>query len=164
MATFAAVPWPSAVIAVDGVLRWSHGSPPIPQGRRLYRALAESWKIILAVRNPDGPLEDWLLTEGFTRHDHLVDLAGFADWPHAVNHLRSRMAYDVDLVVTADPADAVSVLARGRNTLLFSSAAYGLPEWRPDADMSLRPWDDLASEIDHQARMRAGDERLEEDR
>lgn len=160
---------PTAVMQVEGVLRKPVTGAVIESGWRLYHGLAGTYRLVLVTDDPDHQhSRDWLGMEGFSKHDHIVYWDGRSapepdTWLDTARTLKLAYGYDVDVIVLPDPKSAAALIRRGYSTLLLTQAAYALPEWRPDHDPGLRPWADLAREIETQRRLRAADKRMEED-
>lgn len=155
----------TAVIAVEGVLKKPVTGHATDTGHRLYRGLAETHRIVLVTEddNRDRTAE-WLLTQGFARHDHIVygdtpSPTGTAWWAHIVRTLKLAYGFDVDFTVVPDPVAARSLIAAGLTAVLFTPAAYSLPEWRPDHPSGVTPWNDLEAEMRVQRQLRAKDDR-----
>jgi hypothetical protein len=157
------------VIQVEGVLRKPVGGAVLDSGRRIYHGLASMYSIVLVTEAANKThMKTWLGMEGFSKHAHVVYRSDFSVYPEDVwtsiaMDLRNTYSYDVAMCVVPDPADAAALLGRGFNTMLVTSAAYSLPEWRPDAPKAIRAWDDLSAEIAVQRALRAADKRTEEE-
>lgn len=163
------MPRPTAVIPVEGVLRKPSGVPD-DAGRRLYHGLAGTYRIVLVALEADSAVQmsEWLGMEGFTKHDHIVYPMGWArgiripQWLNIARSLKLGYGYDVDVIVVTDPADAKVLIENGYSTMLWTRAAYALPEWRPDHKAGVQPWADLTAEIEAQRAARATDNRMRE--
>lgn len=158
---------PTAVMQVEGVLRKPVTGAVTDSGRRLYHGLAGTFRLVLASEGDDRQyLNNWLSMEGFVKHDHIVyssDWRPRADnwWVGTAGTLKFRYGYAVELFIVPDPRDVAALISHGYNTLLFTQAAYALPEWRPDTRAGVRPWGDLVGEIDAQQALRAADTRMD---
>lgn len=154
---------PVAVVCVEGVLKKPSGQVS-DLGHRLYRGLAEAYRVILVTGETDrARTADWLAVEGFARHEHVIqgDAAAPASWwPHAVRTLQISWGVDAEITVVPDPAAATELIRAGLNAVLVTPAAYSLPEWRPDHPGGVTPWADLEAEARTQRRLRAADERF----
>lgn len=141
----------TAAIVIDGVLRKPVGGGPIPVGILLYRSLASVFNIVLLSdeTHASEELAFWMLSEGIVSYGSSILFPRVDDPKEArvtqVNRAR-RIGYAVDLVVEPDPGKATALLQAGYNTLVFTSAAFTDPAWRPDTGKGLTPWDDLAAE------------------
>lgn len=162
------MPQPTAVMQVEGVLRKPVTGAPIESGRRLYLGLSQFYRIVLVTENDRQYSGEWLGMHSFTRHDHIVY---FEDsivtrkyfWLDTARSLRTRYGYDVDTCVVPDPADAALLIRYGFSTLLFTQAAYALPEWSPDHSKGIKPWEELTAEVQRGRAIRAADKRMEDD-
>ncbi len=150
-----------ALIAVNSVLRKHVGGAAIPEGMRLYQALAKTGRVVLLADDADPETLDWLELNGCVQHD-FVDTDTLSTHVDRANGLR-RLGYDIDLVIEPNPDAALSLIKAGFNTLLFTHAQYTQPAWRPDTDPGVRPWDDITRQVADQARMKAADARLRRD-
>lgn len=149
----------AAILAIDGVLRRLTGGIPIPEGARLYHALAASGRVVLFDDDFDHDRTSaWLELHGFARHD-------FVDWSNGTTHsIRAnqlrRNGYHIDMVVEPDPAQAALLIRAGLNTLLFVHAQYAHPSWRPDDQAGVQAWAEITELTTRQAHLKAVDERL----
>lgn len=159
---------PTAVIQVEGVLRKPVAGGVADTGRRLYAGLRHAYRIVLVTEETDRDyIGGWLATEGFNGFDHIVHgdepvryVEGW--WPSIALKLKLSYGYDTDLFAVTDPDDARSLIRAGFNTLLYTQAAYALPEWRPDHKEGTRPWEELVTEVTTQRALRASDKRMDE--
>lgn len=161
---------PTVVIQVEGVLRKPVTGAVIDNGRRLYHGLASTFRLVLVSEGDTAGyksyLDTWLSMEGFTKHDHIVYSGEWrprADnwWVGTAGTLKLRYGYNTELFVVPDPSDAAALIEHGHNTLLFTIAAYALPEWRPDHPVVVRAWDGMMRVIDTEKARRAADKRME---
>lgn len=158
----------SVAITVEGVLRRPNGGQPIPAGIDLYYALATRFKLVLLTEEKLDSLEWWLRGEGMNEHARIID--SDVAWQYDPSTWRRRfqvaqahgMGHDVSLVIEPDPAVAASLIEDGTSVLLFCQAQYSLPSWRPDYREAPTPWDTLSARVEHEARLRAADKRVEE--
>lgn len=164
------MPKPVAVMQVEGVLRNSMGGGVLGNGRRLYHGMAGTFRIVLVTfdDHPRNLLTGWLGMEGFNKHDDIVYPSYWPEpripvWLNIARTLTRTYGYDVELSVVPDPADAAVLLEYGYSTLLYSDAAYALPEWRPDHTPGVQAWSDLEREITTQRALREADKRMEEE-
>ena len=163
------MPQPTAVIQVEGVLRKPVTGAVMDSGRRLYLGLASFYRIVLVTdeTNQQG-MHTWLAVNSFARHDHIVfPMTWAADirvpqWLNTARTLKLSYGYDVDVIVIPDPANARVLIEHGYSTLLFTDAAYSLPEWRPDSKPGIQPWGELEEEIRYGLALRAKDQRMED--
>ena len=141
----------TALVAFDGVIRHSNGHP-IPEGVRLYNGLVAAYRVVLALDDTSvEQAETWLRLEGLRGHQEVlasvaVDKRGEDRRQGQVDILQGR-GYEVSLVVECDPVRAAGLMAAGNTVALFCHPKFSRPEFRPDYTLSVKPWDDLVSEI-----------------
>jgi hypothetical protein len=156
----------TAVITLDGVLRKLMGSAPIPEGCRLYHALAATGSVVVLDDDIDHDrTDDWLELHGLVRHaftDTSVFVPGTTVRTTRVDRVNAlrRQGYDIDIVVDPDPVVVLQLVSAGFTTVLFTHAQYAHPAWRPDTDTGIRPWGDIVAATATLARMKAADTRL----
>lgn len=144
------------------------GHGVLETGRALYHGLAGTFRIVLISFDSKPYVEPWLGMEGFDKHDHIVypltwpQDGRVSQWLTIARTLTHVHGYNVEMTVVPEPSAARVLLEHGYTVLLFSDAAYGLPEWRPDHRAGVRPWADLEAEITAGRILRAADRRLEE--
>ena len=151
----------TALIVVDGVLRKLTGDAPIPEGVRLYRALSRVGRVILLSDDHTPQTTEWLELNGCGSHDFIMVTTPGMAWVEPANDMR-REGYDIDLAIVPDPGHAQYFINAGFNTLLFTHSIFALPEWRPDTDKGVRPWDDIKQQVADLARKKAADARLKD--
>lgn len=136
----------AVAISVDGVLRRDIGYAPIPEGILLYRTLAPVYNIILLaswdVPGYTAGLEHFLQTEQLREHSKVIYEGDRLD---QVTHLRNT-GMQLDFVVEADPAYSENLFAYGFNVMHFMHAQYTRPQWRPDFQAEITPWDALVQQ------------------
>lgn len=158
----------SCVICVEGVLQKNVSYAPIPTGIALYHSLASVFNVLLVSDSTHKELDYWLALEGLNRHSAVEcneGLRTFMDEDqrklHEVNALRIRR-YSIDLVVDPNPASSALLLVNGYSVLTFTHSSYALPQWRPDYQEVVKPWEELEKHVTLMAQLRAVDERLKD--
>lgn len=145
----------STLLVDESVLRDIHGKV-VPEGRLLLLSLSEHYKI--AIGTHDGEVEKfktWCLLENVRGHQEVVPgnlpaaLRGVDPLIAQLDSLRGRGEH-VSLVLDTSPQRIEDVFKRGVSGLLFVCPRYSSPEFRPDFEASVRPWDDLVAEIERQ--------------
>jgi hypothetical protein len=157
-------------ITVEGVLRKATGGSAVKEGVDLYYGLATRAKLVLLTgeRAEGNTLEHWLRGEGMREHVAImwsdVVLRGQSPGAERLAELaRARMSgYVMELVIEPDPAVSRRLIIAGYNTLTFTHARYSVPAWRPDAKVAVRPWDELAAQVERESYLRVNDPRREE--
>lgn len=147
------------LLSIEGVL--SKGGPPngqpIDTGMRLFHCLRAQFKVVLSSLCPNEDwIEHWLSVVGIRDLHHFAGEEELEPFEIRMAHLTAARvaAYDMGLVIDADPQVCAEVLRQGVPTLLFSHPRYARPEARPDYDRSLRPWGEIEEEITVQRKHR----------
>lgn len=157
------------VMTVEGVIRQNNGDGVIHQGQLLYHALASTSKVALVSNSlHEDKVEYWLRINGFRDHAYLF--CARTDDPFEVAGSRLRQIrsvtdtqHAVDLVIDPDPEIAAALMHEGIPTMLFLHPRYSRPEFRPDHEEEVTPWDRLVAEVDSQALLRTADTRPDND-
>lgn len=146
------------IVALDGVLRNSTGGP-IADGVRLYLALCAAAKVVVAADEPEAKASHWLRSHGLTEHDDVigddVDLAGLPLRVRQVEILQPGHPWIH--TVESDPEVALSLVAKGVATCLFSGHKFVRPKDRFDR-AAVKSWNDLMSEMDERQQIAAVEE------
>lgn len=154
----------TAVIVVEGVLRQQVGDGTIPSGIRLYSGLSQIMKVALISDDDEESVKRWLRLNGLKDHPQLVARAPM-DHPDAtVKRLKQlgvlrSFGCNIEFVVEPDPAVATVLLEHGFPVFAALHPQYSRPEFRPDFEGTVVPWDSLVAEVDRQREQRASDER-----
>jgi hypothetical protein len=155
----------AAAIVVDGVLRKPVGGTPIREGLSLYAGLCAAYNVVLLrTGEDDAEFDHFLVSENLYSHSNVfpwIITGGADDVTRSMQVSRIRNSgYAVELVVEPNPVIAAALLHAGFNVLHFMHAAYARPDWRPDFKSEQRPWDELVSEQQRVAKLRAADNRV----
>lgn len=154
-----------AVIAVEGVLaRVGQGKLAearlIAEGVNLFTALKKVYRVVLLTHEHDEEkAEQWLRTQGIHGHVSLWGPLGIDDAQRRVRleqlmELRSR-GMALALYVDESPSAVAGAMEMGITGLVFASPVYARPEFRPDAQTTLRPWDEISAAVGRQNELRA---------
>ena len=151
------------MVCLEGVLckGFPPNGAPVWDGLKLYHALATQYKVVLDSGHDDyTDIEHWCQVNGLARHVLVMArdateeaLEGPVLASRHLDEWRGQ-GFDVSLYVTADPAVAATMLARGVTTLLLTHPAYARPEFRPDHDRGLRSWEQIEAEVTEAAAKR----------
>lgn len=148
---------PLAIINLEGVLvdgQDLKSSPPTKHGRLLYDALKGQYQALILSTDPSHELaRAWLKREGVTGFGSVFcrptnTLLSPVDWK--VSKIREMQAegWPVMLYVDSDPESIRAAFMEGVTTMLVASPRYARPEWRPDGERSIRPWDSLVDTLE----------------
>lgn len=147
-----------AALAIEGILRDPLTGAPDDQGRDLYHALCNNYRLTLMADSADAQALDWLLFENFSRHTRLIvsskEIKSSESRLHQVRVLRAQGA--VDLVVIADPTLLTDLYDMGQPVLLYVNPK-SLGQLPPRST-----WQDLAARVD-ETRARAAQALQHED-
>lgn len=161
----------AVVVAIDGILMRKVSSAPIPLGLQLYHGLASAFTVLLASDQDKEKTDYWLKLEGLNKHSGVSYNEG-ALLEHSytpdrrtrqIQDLRSR-GYSIALAFDPDPAVCLRLISLGFSVCNFIDSAYADPEWRPDFEWKVKPWDELKKEAERLAALRAEDHRVDPER
>lgn len=148
------------VMAVEGVLTKApdlHTEPPTVLGKNLFATFKDQHRLLLLSTNPDHALvREWLLKERFKGYASLQckpKSSAMSDSDWKANTVRNMLSegWEVGTFFDADPKAVQAVFMEGVPSFLLAAPQYARPEWRPDADRSIRPWDQLVSTIEKES-------------
>jgi hypothetical protein len=132
-------------VALEGVLRTETGDP-IPQGIKLYRVLADNYRVAIASDLDPELTEHWLKSNFIVGYGEIYDNRYFFEGQDlrmrqlAVARSRGK----VDLFIDPDVDRCTQALAQGINVMLFASPKF------VRTTREVRPWQDLAEEVERQ--------------
>ncbi|WP_157247859.1 hypothetical protein [Nonomuraea typhae] len=154
-----------ALLTVDGLLRDEASGAPIPTGRALYAAIASVHRLALISDQPASP---WLELNGFTDHQFVLEAHPTDPDDPAIRRLRQverLRGQGAHIALLADPNPGViAILASSGIPLLhYIHPAYARPEYLPDHEAALTPWQLMVDEVDRVRGLRAADPRPDKD-
>lgn len=135
----------TAFVALDGVLRTEVGDP-IAEGVKLFRILAQHYRVIIASDQSPKQTDHWLRSNLIVGYGDIYDDRYFFEG----QDLRARQLDiaqaqgRVDLFVDPDADRCAYALSRGVPTMLFASPKF------VRTSRNVRPWQDLADEVENQ--------------
>lgn len=135
----------TAFVALDGVLRTEVGDP-IAEGVKLFRILAENYRVIIVSDHSPELTEHWLRANLIVGYGDIYDSRYFFKG----QDLRARQLDialsqgKVDLFVDPDADRCAYALSKGVPTMLFAAPKFV----RRSRD--IRPWQDLMDEVERQ--------------
>jgi hypothetical protein len=135
----------TAFVALDGVLRTEVGDP-IAEGVKLFRILAQHYRVIIASDQSPKQTDHWLRSNLIVGYGDIYDDRYFFEG----QDLRARQLAiaqaqgRVDLFVDPDADRCAYALSKGIPTMLFASPKF------VRTSREVRPWQDLADEVDNQ--------------
>jgi hypothetical protein len=135
----------TAFVALDGVLRTEVGDP-IAEGVKLFRILAQHYRVIIASDQSPKQTDHWLRSNLIVGYGDIYDDRYFFEG----QDLRARQLAiaqaqgRVDLFVDPDADRCAYALSKGIPTMLFASPKF------VRTSREVRPWQDLADEVENQ--------------
>jgi hypothetical protein len=155
----------AVVIGIDGILMRKVSSAPIPVGLQFYHALSSGFTVLLASDQDKETTDYWLKLEGLNKHSGVSYTDGILakfDARHRrerqLTELRQR-GYHIALVFDPNPNVTAYLIGSGYSACTFTDSAYADPEWRPDFEKKIKPWNEYADEVERMALLRAEDRR-----
>ena len=135
----------TAFVALDGVLRTEVGDP-IAEGVKLFRILAQHYRVIIASDQSPKQTDHWLRSNLIVGYGDIYDDRYFFEGQDLRNRqLAIAQAQGrVDLFVDPDADRCAYALSKGIPTMLFASPKF------VRTSREVRPWQDLANEVDNQ--------------
>ena len=155
---------PLAIVCMEGLLVEGtdlKASPPTRHGRLLYEALKSQYQILLVTTDPSAELaRAWLKREHLTGFGSVytrptTTILSAVDWKVAQIREMQSEGWPVMLYADSDPAAVRAAYLAGVPTMLVASPHFGRPEWRPDADRSIKPWDALVDTMEQEHLLKA---------
>lgn len=155
---------PLAVVCLEGLLVDGtdlKSSPPTRHGRLFYEALRSQYQILIVSCDPSTELaRAWLKREHVVGYSTVYcrpsnTILSPVDWK--VSRIREMQSegWPVGLYVDSDPSSVRAAFLEGVPTVLVTSPRYGRPEWRPDAERGIKPWDALVDTMEQEHLLKA---------
>jgi hypothetical protein len=147
----------TVLIALNGVLR-SDANTPIREGRMLYDALIDAYRVVIMADEPQERAEHWLKQYGVKGYAGLLtpNVMLTDEDPLRPRQIATARALGrVDLVIDADPQVVAHCLEIEIPSLLFLHPKTSRPEWRPD---NRRSWDEITALLEKQREKEATEE------
>ena len=135
----------TALISLDGVMKTETGDP-IQEGIRLFRILAENYRIVVCSDQNTELTEHWLRANMISGYAEIYDDSNFFEGQDLrCRHLDMALAKGrVALFIDPDADRCAYSLSKNVHTLLFAA-----PKFIRSTRM-VKPWDDLKAEIEKQ--------------
>jgi hypothetical protein len=135
----------TALVALEGVLMTEVGDP-IPEGIRLFRILAGSYRVVICSDLSQAMTEHWLRSNLIMGHGDVYDNRYFFEG----QDLRSRQLAvainggRVSLFVDPDADRCAEAVSLGITALLFAAPKFVRTK------RIVKPWEDVVNEIERQ--------------
>ena len=157
---------PLAIIVLEGVLLDGSdlkASPPTKHGPLFYAALKSQYQTLILSTSPSHELaRAWLKREGMTGCGSVFcrpsnTMLSPVDWKVSKIREMQSEGWPIALYADSDPASIRAAFLEGVPTALLASPRYGRPEWRPDAERTIRPWESLVDTLEAEHLLKAED-------
>ena len=135
----------SVLLTIEGVLKNEVGDP-IPEGIKLFRALADDYRIILSSEDSPKFTDHWLKSHAIIGYGEVYDDTKFFEG----QNIRSRhialakASGPVELYIDADADFCAEALSMGIPALMFASPRF------VRTTRNVKPWEDLVNEVERQ--------------
>ena len=135
----------AAIVALEGVLKNEVGDP-IPDGIKLFRVLAEQYRIIISSDMGGELTEHWLRSNLIIGYGEVYDSSMFYEGQDLrLRHLDiAKSKGKVELFIDPDADYCAAALRIGIPTMMFASPIF------VRTTRKVRPWDELKGEVDRQ--------------
>ena len=135
----------TAIIALEGVLKNEIGDP-IAEGIKLYRILAEQYRVVIASDLSREETEHWLRSNLIVGYGDVYDNRYFFEGqPLRIRQIEIAQSKGrVDLFIDPDADYCAVALAKNITTILFASPKF------VRTTRKVKPWKDLKTEIERQ--------------
>ena len=146
----------SVAISLDGVLRKPIDVEAHDFGAALlYRGLAKGFRVVILGGFDKARDEQFLAINGlgdYVKLDTLRPTDGPDEYSQKVAQIRRLRAegFQFEFAVLPDPDLAKDVYRMGVPVLLYLHPHFSAESFRPDYTGGIRPWDELAAEVDFQ--------------
>lgn len=140
----------TVLVSIEGVLRTETGDP-IHQGLKLYRTLAQSYRIILATDGTKEEAEHWLRSNLVTGYADIYDVrSSFEGQDLRLRQLaKARSDGPIELFVDCDADRCAQAYASGILVLLFAAPKFIRTK------RAVKPWEDMKAELQRQKELTA---------
>lgn len=140
----------TVLMSMEGVLRTETGDP-IHQGLKLYRTLAQSYRIILATDGLKEEAEHWLRANLVTGYADIFDVrSAFDGQDLRLRQLaKARSSSPVELFVDCDADRCAQAYASGVLVILFAAPKFIRTK------RVVKPWEDMKVELQKQKELTA---------
>lgn len=156
-----------AIVCLEGLLVEGtdlKASPPTKHGRMLYEALKSQYQLLVITTDPSIELaRAWLKREHLTGFGSVYcrpndTVLSPVDWKMSKIREMQSEGWPVMLYVDSDPASIRAAFLHGVPTALVASPKFGRPEWRPDVERGIKPWEELVDTMEQESLLKAPEE------
>jgi hypothetical protein len=140
----------SILVSIEGVLRTETGDP-IHEGLKLYRTLAQSYRIVLATDGTKEEAEHWLRGNLLTGYADIYDnRMAYEGQDLRLRHLSLLKSYGpVEMFIDCDADRCAIAHSKMTPVILFAAPKFIRTK------RSVKPWDDMKQELQRQKELTA---------
>lgn len=145
------------VMSIEGVLIESQDLKtglPSQNGHMLYDNLAQGYAIALLTYHQRDLVDTWLAKEGIRGFATVLSYASsnqvlsLSEWKATQVRQFQQNGSAVSWFIDTDPSAIEAVYLEGVPTMMLSNPRFTRPEFRPDAEHRVRPWNQLVTTIE----------------
>lgn len=135
----------TAIVALEGVLKTETGDP-IPEGIKLYRIMAEHYRVVISSTMDFEKTDHWLRSNLIIGYSDIYDTRYFFEGQDLLQrHIDvAKSKGKVSLVVSADGDLCAYALANGIASLMFANPRF------VKTKKDIRAWDEVSQEVERQ--------------
>lgn len=135
----------TAIVTLEGVLKTETGNP-IPEGIKLYRILAEHYRVVISSDLDAATTEHWLRSNMIIGYSDVYDSKDFFEGQNLrQRHIDLALSNGkVTMFIDPDADNCAYALSKGILTMLIASPKF------VRVSRDIRPWEDLTSEVERQ--------------
>ena len=140
----------SILVSIEGVLRTETGDP-IHEGLKLYRTMAQSYRVVLATDGTKEEAEHWLRSNLIAGYADIFDnKLAYEGQDLRLRHLSLLKGFGpVEMFIDCDADRCARAYAGGTLTLLFAAPKFIRTK------RSVKPWEDMKTELQRQRELTA---------
>jgi hypothetical protein len=135
----------TAIVALEGVLKTETGDP-IPEGIKLYRILAEHYRVVFSSTLDFEKTDHWLRSNLIIGYSDIYDTRYFYEGQELVQrHIDiAKSKGKVSLFISSDGDACAYALANGIAAVMFASPKF------IKTKKDIKAWDELSQEVERQ--------------
>lgn len=135
----------TAIVALEGVLKTETGDP-IPEGIKLYRILAEHYRVVFSSTLDFEKTDHWLRSNLIIGYSDIYDTRYFYEGQELVErHIDiAKSKGKVSLFISADGDACAYALSNGIASMMFASPKF------IKTKKDIKAWDELSQEVERQ--------------
>lgn len=135
----------TAIVALEGVLKTETGDP-IPEGIKLYRILAEHYRVVFSSTLDFEKTDHWLRSNLIIGYSDIYDTRYFYEGQELVErHIDiAKSKGKVSLFISSDGDACAYALSNGIASMMFANPKF------IKTKKDIKAWDELSQEVERQ--------------